>query len=101
MYLQEFPDLNWLKSEVSKRFASRRDWQGRPLPNGGWPSVILNVKTNQTYRDHIVGPVSLFGNISGESTVTVENREVRIPAGFFFISNEGQEYTLEVNRTKT
>jgi AraC family transcriptional regulator len=101
MYLQEFPNLDWLKNEARKQFASQKDWQGRPLPHRGWPSVVLNVKTNQTYRNNIVGPVSLFGNISGESVVTVGNRDVKVPAGFFFVTNEGQEYTLQINRTTT
>jgi AraC family transcriptional regulator len=98
MYLQQFPDLTWLKSTINKRFGDRKDWLGNPLVHDGWPSVVLNVKTNQTYRDNITGPVSLFGNISGESYVKVDNREVLIPAGYFFITNEGQEYTLRVEK---
>jgi AraC family transcriptional regulator len=101
MYLQEFPDLKWLKNTINNRFEARKDWQGNPLKHAGWPSVVLNVKTNQTYRDNIVGPVSLFGNLSGASWVTVENRKLFVPAGYFFISNEGQEYTLEVDNQKT
>jgi AraC family transcriptional regulator len=98
MYLQEFPDLTWLKHTINKRFSDRKDWLGNPLVHEGWPSVVLNVKTSQSYRDNITGPVSLFGNISGESYVKVENREVLIPAGYFFITNEGQEYTLRVEK---
>jgi AraC family transcriptional regulator len=40
----------------------------------------------------------VFSNISGNSVVTVEGRRVVIPEGYFFISNEGQPYTLEVGR---
>lgn len=98
MFLQQFPDLQWLKNSIDNRFEARKDWQGNALKHEGWPSVILNVKTQNIYRDKIVGPVSLFGNLSGSSTVTVEGRRQEIPEGYFFVSNDKQEYTLEVGK---
>ena len=98
MFLQQFPDLKWLKNSINNRFEARKDWQGNSLKHEGWPSVILNVKTQNIYRDKIVGPVSLFGNLSGSSAVTVEGRRLEIPEGYFFVSNDKQEYTLEVEK---
>jgi AraC family transcriptional regulator len=101
VFLQQFPDLSWLKKSIASRFGERKDWQGRPLSHEGWPSVVLNVRASNVYRDNIAGPVSVFCNISGSSAVTVEGRRVVIPEGYFFISNEGQPYTLEVGKQQT
>ena len=100
MFLQQFPDLKWLKNSIYNRFEERKDWQGNPLKHEGWPSVILNVKTQNIYRDNIPGPVSLFGNLSGSSVVSVEGRRVVIPEGYFFISNDNQKYTLEIGKNQ-
>lgn len=97
MLLKEFPDLNWLKHQAQTRFENRKTWDGRPLPQPGWPNVILPVKTREVYRDNIQGPFSLFGNLSGISRVKVGNRKTEIDADSFFITNAGQEYTLEVD----
>jgi AraC family transcriptional regulator len=102
MICTEFPDLNWLKRQTETRFSARRDWAGNVLQNPGWPNVILNVNTKFTYRDNIKGPLSLFTNLSGESSVEAESKRSIIKPGFFFITNPGQQYTLDINsRTPT
>jgi AraC family transcriptional regulator len=97
MILREFPNLSWLKQQAEQSFSDRRAWDGRPLPRGGWPTVILNVETRQTYRNNIRGPLSLFTNITGESTVETGSKRVRIKENFFYVSNQAQHYTLEIN----
>ena len=98
MILREFPDLQWLKEQADQRFTDRKSWTGQTLKHEGWPSVILNVTTGHTYRDNIRGPFSLFTNLSGESTVAVDHKHVRVREGFFFLSNHDQHYTLEINQ---
>jgi len=100
MILTEFPDLGWLKQQANSRFADRRAWQGKRLPEPGWPNVILNVSTAHTFRDNIRGPISIFTNLSGESNVVAEGRRVRIRENFFFVTNHDQRYTLEINQGK-
>lgn len=97
MILKEFPDLQWLKAQANQRFLNRTRWDGKPLPNDGWPSVILNTKTAHTYRDNIKGPLSLFTNLRGNSTVKAGGKEMHIQEGFFGISNVQEEYTLEIH----
>jgi AraC family transcriptional regulator len=101
MVLQEFPNLDWLKREVNQQFSSGKGWDGRVLHHPGWPSVILNVKAQNIYRDNIRGPVSLFSNISGTSRVAVNGRDTLIQPGYFFVSNAGQEYNLEIEKLQT
>ncbi|HEY8935535.1 MAG TPA: AraC family transcriptional regulator [Cyclobacteriaceae bacterium] len=100
MILHQFPNLQWLKQQADQRFINRKDVAGNVLPNEGWPTVILNAQTKSTYRDNIKGPLSLFLNLSGESTVSVTNKSVRVKEGLFFLSNTDQYYTLEVDEKK-
>jgi AraC family transcriptional regulator len=101
MVIHQFPDLQWLKRQAESNFANRQAWQGRTLPNSGWPSVVLNVKTNNTFRDNIRGPLSLFTNLAGTSYVTTGAKRAKINEGFFFISNPDQHYTLEIHNKNT
>jgi AraC family transcriptional regulator len=101
MILHQFPDLQWLKQQADQRFMNRRGVGGTSLPNEGWPTVILNTQTKSTYRDNIRGPLSLFLNLSGESSVSVASKSVRIKEGLFFLSNADQHYTLEVDEKKS
>lgn len=98
MVLNEFPDLNWLKSQANSRFENQNGWKGRILKERGWPTVLLNVKASSVFRDNIKGPLSLFGNLNGTSFVKVDNRKVRLNDDCFFITNAGQNYTLEVEQ---
>lgn len=63
--------------------------------------MLLNVKTGSTLRDNIPGPLSLFSNVSGQSTVMVDGRTTIVGEDHFFISNKTQRYTLEVAKTRT
>jgi AraC family transcriptional regulator len=102
MVFDQFPDLQWLKNQAEANFANRNAWQGRMLPNPGWPSVVLNVKTTKTYRDNIRGPLSLFTNLSGVSQVQIGTKTATIKPGFFFLSNQDQRYTLDIHsKTET
>jgi AraC family transcriptional regulator len=98
MILTAFPQLNWLKREAEHGFNSGRDWKGDRLKHDGWPSVVLNVASQATHRDNIRGPLSFFANLRGESAVTVDGRGNRIKEGFFFLSNQGQYYTLDIEK---
>jgi len=98
MILSEFPDLTWLKHQINERFASRQGWGGRILKNQGWPTVILNALATNVKRDNIRGPLSLFTNIRGTSWVSAGGRPVKIISDFFFLTNPGQYYSLEINQ---
>jgi AraC family transcriptional regulator len=100
MILRQFPDLQWLKQQAEQRFQNRKGVNGRILMTQGWPTVILNTQAKETYRDNIKGPLSLFANLSGESNVHVEGRRAIIKEDFFFLSNQDQCYTLEIDQQK-
>jgi AraC family transcriptional regulator len=100
MVLHEFPDLNWLKRQAESRFEDRKAIGGNVLPNSGWPSVILNTKASNICRDNIRGPFSIFTNINGISVVTTDKRRVVVRDNFFYVSNQDQYYTLEVEKTQ-
>jgi AraC family transcriptional regulator len=98
MILQGFPDLQWLKRQAEDNFSARRSWNGDQLQFKGWPNVVLNVETSQTIRDNIRGPLSIFMNITGQSSVTVDGKTTCIKEGFFSVSNHDQYYTLTVDK---
>jgi AraC family transcriptional regulator len=98
MVLHQFPDLQWLKQQAEQRFSDRKAANGRILLQAGWPTVVLNVKTTQIYRDNIRGPFSLFANISGESFVKADLARKKVNEDFFFLTNHDQHYTLEVDK---
>jgi AraC family transcriptional regulator len=100
MLYHTFPDLQWLKNQAENRFANRQAWGGQKLNRDGWPTVILNVKTTETFRDNIPGPLSLFSTVKGKSAVTVDNKRRPIPEDYFFLTNAGQRYTLEVEKNQ-
>jgi AraC family transcriptional regulator len=84
-YRTDFPDLSWLRSTI----AERRD---RGL---GWPSIIHHVHTGAQVRDGIDGPFSIFCNLAGTSTCTVEARRHVVSERFYVVSNPRQIYTLD------
>ena len=96
MFLNQFPDLAWLKKESESRFQARQSWDGSKLPRAGWPNVVLNVNSESCHRDNIRGPFSIFTNLSGESAVEVNGKTTRIREGFYFVTNEDQHYTLDI-----
>ena len=97
MILHQFPDLQWLKRQAEQRFSDGKGWGGRILTQQGWPTVILNTQTKHTVRDDIPGPLTIFSNISGTSNVAVDKKRVLVKDDFFFLSNQGQRYTLEID----
>lgn len=97
MILHQFPELQWLKKQAEEGFVGRRAWDGRILPQQGWPTVILNTETSNTYRDNIPGPLSIFANLAGTSTVDLQKKRISIKEDFFVVSNHGQRYTLEID----
>jgi AraC family transcriptional regulator len=101
MILKTFPDLQWLKKQAESSFENRQDSKGQTLPRKGWPTVLLNVETSRTFRDNIRGPLSIFTNISGESSVEVNKKKVKVSQGFFFVTNHDQYYTLSVDECRT
>ncbi len=98
MICKELPDLQWLKKQAEDGFANRQDWRGRMLPQKGWPTVIINATTSNTYRDNIRGPLSIFTNVSGSSTVQCGEKRAIVHPGFFYLTNHDQRYTLEINQ---
>lgn len=98
MILTEFPDLPWLKHQIQTKFANQLSWNGRILPEPSWPNVIINTRVSKVYRDNIRGPLSVFCNLSGKSHITLEGRKLSVEQGSFLISNEDQNYTLEIDQ---
>lgn len=97
MVYHQFPDLHWLKKQAEQGFANRQAWGGKTLPTAGWPTIILNVKSRNTFRDNIKGPLSIFTNVSGASIVSCGNKRSLIQEGFFYVTNHDQYYTLEID----
>jgi len=100
MILAQFPDLQWLKTQIAQSFAARRGYNNIPLPSTGFPSVIINTTTKHAFRPNITGPISLFLNLQGTSRCKVDNHEVEIGNEFYFISNRFQPYTLSIDNDK-
>ena len=100
MFCHAFPDLQWLKSQAESRFSNQIAMNGEVLHHTGWPTVVLNVKAEDVYRDNIPGPFSLFTTLAGDSVVEVNGRRTSVPQEYFFLTNAGQRYTLEIEKRK-
>jgi AraC family transcriptional regulator len=96
MIAKEFPNLEWLKKQIDLRFANRKGLGNMDLKTGGWPNVIINARTQVAHRPDIKGTLSLFTNISGISHCTVDKRKVKVDNQFYFLSNQEEEYTLNI-----
>lgn len=96
MILHEFPDLGWLKDQITNGFVNRQGWGNRGLEAAGFPNVIIHTRSQGCYRPDVKGPFSLFLNIRGNSLCTVDGHTGRINEDHFFISNRSQEYTFQV-----
>lgn len=94
MILTEFPDIEWLRQKAKSNFADRQGVGGVALPDQGWPSVVLNTRSEGAERKDIAGPFSVFLNLSGQSRVTTERRTLHIGSDVYAISNRGQHYDL-------
>jgi AraC family transcriptional regulator len=101
MLATAFPDLQWLKKQADTAFENRRSPSGEPLPSAGWPNVIMNATASRIVRDNIRGPLSVFSNRSGASTVSTAQKRVTLQPGVFFITNDDEHYTLEIGKQVT
>ncbi len=97
MILKEFPDISWLKKQIASGFQEQKSWDNRPLPDSGWPSVILNVKTRETERVNIKGPFSIFMNVKGWSAIGVDKKNIKINENAYVLTNPGQHYNLLID----
>ena len=96
MILREFPDLIWLKKQATTGFENQQAVHKKPLAQKGWPTVILNTQTTTAYRPNIRGPLSIFMNRTGLSRCAINHHTVCIPQQHFFLSNQYEQYTLEM-----
>lgn len=97
MILKTFPNLAWLKEQAEQKFRNRKGWHQNELPDEGWPTVILNAHTQQESRPDIKGTLSLFLNISGTSECAADKHHARIDTSQYFLSNQHQYYSLEID----
>jgi AraC family transcriptional regulator len=91
MIRNDFPDLQWLKKQIA----------AEQFKKTGWPNVIIHAKGVSDYRPDIKGTLSIFMNVQGESRCGVGKELVKVDTGYFFISNQQQSYTLEIENTHT
>jgi AraC family transcriptional regulator len=96
MILREFPDLQWLKGQIAHRWDNRLGWGNQCLDSNGFPSVVVHTVSRECFRPDIKGPFSFFLNLRGNSLCTVDGRTTRIGEGSYFISNDEQTYTLQI-----
>lgn len=97
MFHTEFPNITWLREQISNRFAARKTWDNRCLGSDGWPSVILNVRTDHAVREGIRGPFSLFLNQKGWSRVQTGQKSVHINPNAYIMTNLGENYDLLID----
>jgi AraC family transcriptional regulator len=97
MIASQFPNLEWLKKQIDTRFVNRKGLGNSTLANVGWPNVIINARTKFSHRPNIRGTLSLFTNISGTSFCKVDKHEVKINQQYYFLSNQDEEYTLNID----
>ncbi|MDO1447874.1 helix-turn-helix domain-containing protein [Rhodocytophaga aerolata] len=91
MIRKDFPDLQWLKKQI----------EAEQFKKTGWPNVVIHAIGKREYRPDIKGTLSLFMNMRGESRCGVGKGLVRIEPGYFFLTNQYQPYTLEIENTHT
>src|SRR5438445_9784646 len=96
MILHEFPDIHWLKGQIARRWDNRMGWGNHCLDTDGFPSVIIHTVSRECFRPDVKGPFSFFLNLRGSSSCTVDGRTTRIGEGSYFISNDAQSYTLQI-----
>ena len=94
--LHEFPDLGWLKSQITQGFSNRLGWGNLPLDTEGFPSVIIQTKVRECFRPDVKGPLTFFLNIRGNSLCSVDRHTTLVDEEHYFVSNRSQSYTLQV-----
>ena len=96
MYLNQFPDIDWIRENSHSNFQNGQDYRGNALPRGGWPTAIIHVDSNATERNDIKGPFSLFYNLKGCSLVRLNHDWHQIDDFFYGISNNGEHFNLHI-----
>lgn len=84
-YRTDFPDITWLRSAIAERRSHGH----------GWPTIIHHVRTESQVRDNVDGPLSIFLNLRGTSTVEVDQHRRIVSDQWYTISNRRQIYTLD------
>jgi AraC family transcriptional regulator len=97
--LREFPDLVWLKSQIAQGFSNRLGWGNLPLDAEGFPSAIIHTQVRECFRPDVKGPYTFFLNLRGNSQCSVDQQTTRIDEGHYFVSNNSQLYTLQVEES--
>jgi len=97
MVINQFPQLGWLKTQISQGFANRVGPANQRLETDGFPSVIINAKTKLAVRPDVKGPISIFTNVSGNSVCTVDGRRMQVTEDVYCLTNRQQYYTLEID----
>lgn len=101
MYLQEFPNIEWLRRSALSGFAGGKDANGDVLSSKGWPNVVVKVKSSMTERDNIKGPFSLFYNLEGKSLVGLNQKWHPVSKSFYCLSNNTQPFDLHIPEGQT
>lgn len=97
MFVQEFPDITWLRAQIDTRFANRKGWNNTPLDEQGWPTVIMNAKASKEDRRNLKGPFSIFTNISGNSIIGTDTRQTTISPLSYALTNDQENYDLIID----
>lgn len=102
MIIKHFPNLAWLRTLTEEKSLTKEIIapNGQKLENTKWPSVILNVQCKEEYRPNIKGTLSLFMNIKGRTWAGVNDRLVTVQDDTFFLSNQGERYTLTIDENQ-
>ncbi len=104
MRLKEFPDIQWLRKQAKNNFQDGRGVNNQPLPQQGWPSVVLNTTSFGAERNGIKGPFSVFLNMKGQSLVKSGGKSITLTEDNLCITNKADFYDLiipEGQRTNT
>lgn len=104
MRLTQFPDIQWLRKQAQNDFQNGKGVNDQPLPQQGWPSVVLNTTSFGAERNGIKGPFSVFINLSGKSLVKAAGKTIELTNDNLCIVNKGDFYDLvipEGQRTDT
>lgn len=104
MRLTQFPDIQWLRKQAQNDFQNGKGINNQPLPQPGWPSVVLNTRSFGAERNGIKGPFSVFINLSGNSLVKAGGKTIELTNDNLCIVDKGEFYDLiipEGQRTDT
>lgn len=101
MLLKQFPDIHWLREQARTNFNNQKAVDNKQLRTQGWPSVVLNTKSLGAERTDIIAPFSLFLNLSGNSQVRSDRKEIELTEDNFCLINKGHTYDLIIPENAT